>query len=81
MAAEHVVRRARRQNDARERMRASERARRARSLYRQLFRASARLPTVRDRARDADKATRDGTLTHGGEDARTRGREDATTRD
>jgi len=75
------VRRARRQNDARERMRASERARRARSLYRQLFRASARLPTVRDRARDADKATRDGTLTHGGEDARTRGREDATTRD
>jgi len=46
-----------------------------------LFRASARLPTVRDRARDADKATRDGTLTHGGEDARTRGREDATTRD
>lgn len=32
---------------------------------------------MRDRARDADKATRDGTLTHGGEDARTRGRDDA----
>ena len=35
---------------------------------------------MRDRARDADKATRDGTLTHGGEDARRRGREDARTR-
>jgi len=60
-------------------MRASEHARRARSLYRQLFRASARLPTVRDRARDADKATRDGTTTRAGGDDATRRRDDATT--